>query len=168
MVFREFLVETFNVMPPWMSTFFLSALPFSELRGSIPVALVIYEMNPVLAYLMAVLGNMLPVIPILLFLGPVSNSLRRFRLWDNFFTWLFERTHKRHSEKFEKYGTLALVMFVSIPLPVTGAWTGCVASFVFGIKFRHALLAILLGVLISGVIVTSLVLSGIGVVGIVN
>ncbi|MFP4654597.1 MAG: COG2426 family protein [Methanohalobium sp.] len=168
MPLEKLFVQLFDVMPSWLSTFLLSALPFSELRGSIPVALVIYNMDPVLAYCLGVLGNMFPVIPILLFLSPVSAYLRRFKSWDYFFTWLFARTHRRHSEKFEKYGTLALVLFVAIPLPVTGAWTGCVAAFVFGIKFRHALMAIFSGVLISGVIVTTLVLSGIGVAGIVD
>ena len=168
MPFRELFVQLFDVMPSWLSTILLSALPFSELRGAIPVALVIYNMDPVLAYCLAVLGNMFPVIPILLFLSPLSAYLRRFKSWDNFFTWLFARTHRRHSEKFEKYGTFALVLFVAIPLPVTGAWTGCVAAFVFGIKFSHALMAIFSGVLISGVIVTALVLSGIGVAGIVS
>lgn len=168
MPLEKLFVQLFDVMPSWLSTFLLSALPFSELRGSIPVALVIYNMDPVLAYCLGVLGNMFPVIPILLFLSPVSAYLRRFKSLDYFFTWLFARTHRRHSEKFEKYGTLALVLFVAIPLPVTGAWTGCVAAFVFGIKFRHALMAIFSGVLISGVIVTTLVLSGIGVAGIVD
>ncbi|MBU2617583.1 MAG: small multi-drug export protein, partial [Euryarchaeota archaeon] len=89
-----------------------------------------------------------------LWLEPVSNHLRRYKSWDKFFDWLFTRTHRKHNERFEKYGAIALSLFVAVPLPVTGAWTGCAAAFVFGIKFRHALPAILLGVLIAGVVVT--------------
>jgi uncharacterized membrane protein len=119
-------------------------------------------MAPVSAYFLAVIGNMLPVIPLLLFLEPVSTYLRRFRIFDIFFSWLFDRTRRNHTERFEKYGTLALTLFVAVPLPVTGAWTGCAAAFVFGIKFRHALPAILIGVMIAGLIVSFVTVSGIG------
>ena len=82
---------------------------------------------------------------------------------DVFFNWLFRRTYHRHNAMYERYGTIALALFVAIPLPVTGAWTGCAAAFVFGIQFRHALLAILAGVLIAGTIVTTITLGGVGV-----
>ena len=87
--------------------------------------------------------------------------LRRYRIFDIFFSWLFERTRHNHSESFEKYGTLALIIFVAIPLPATGAWSGCAAAFVFGIQFRHAFPAILAGVMIAGLIVSIVTLTGI-------
>jgi uncharacterized membrane protein len=96
-----------------------------------------------------------------LYLDPVSTYLRRYRIFDSFFTWLFERTHRNHSVRFEKFGLLALTLFVAVPLPVTGAWTGCAAAFVFGIKFRHSFPAILTGVMIAGLIVTILTVTGI-------
>ena len=140
-------------IPDWISVILVAAMPISELRGAIPVAMM-YGFDPLTAYLLAVIGNLIPVVPLLLWLEPVSNKLRRYKSWDKFFDWLFTRTHRRHSEYFEKYGTIALSLFVAIPLPVTGAWTGCAAAFVFGIKFRHAFPAVLLGVLVAGVIVT--------------
>lgn len=167
MPFEEQLIELFGSVPHWLSTILLSATPISELRGAIPIAIGIYGMGPIETYILAVIGNMLPVIPLLLFLDPVSTYLRRFKIWDMFFSWLFTRTHRKHSERFERYGTLALTIFVAIPLPVTGAWTGCAAAFVFGIKFRHALLAISSGVLIAGIIVTLLTLAGIGAIDMV-
>lgn len=167
MPFEEQLIELFGSVPHWLSTILLSATPISELRGAIPIAIGIYGMGPIETYILAVIGNMLPVIPLLLFLNPVSTYLRRFKIWDMFFSWLFTRTHRKHSERFERYGTLALTIFVAIPLPVTGAWTGCAAAFVFGIKFRHALLAISSGVLIAGIIVTLLTLAGIGAIDMV-
>ena len=167
MPFEEQFIELFGSVPQWLATILLSATPIIELRGSIPIAIGIYGMGPVETYILAVIGNMLPVIPLLLFLDPVSTYLRRFKIWDMFFSWLFTRTHHKHSERFEKYGTLALTVFVAIPLPVTGAWTGCAAAFVFGIKFRHALLAILAGVMIAGVIVTAVTLSGISIIDLV-
>ncbi|MCL7412772.1 MAG: small multi-drug export protein [ANME-2 cluster archaeon] len=155
-------------IPHWVATIIIGMLPVSELRGAIPLALAPvgvggYGMSVPEAYFLAVLGNMIPVIPLLLYLEPVSDFLRRWRIFDIFFTWLFTRTHHNHSERFERYGTLALTLFVAVPLPVTGAWTGCAAAFVFGIKFRHALLAIFAGVLIAGVVVTLLTLTGISI-----
>ncbi|NYT00435.1 MAG: small multi-drug export protein [Methanocellales archaeon] len=139
-------------IPDWISVILVAAMPISELRGAIPVAMM-YGFDPWTAYILSVIGNLIPVIPLLLWLEPVSNKLRRYNSWDRFFDWLFKRTHRRHSEYFEKYGTIALSLFVAIPLPVTGAWTGCAAAFVFGIKFRHAFPAIILGVMVAGVIV---------------
>ena len=164
MSINEMLIEAFSSVPPWLSTVLLGAMPVAELRGAIPVAIGAYGMTPVEAYLLAVTGNMLPVIPLLLFLDPVSSYLRQFKSWDRFFSWLFNRTRRTHSERFERYGTWALAMFVAIPLPVTGAWTGCAAAFVFGIKFRYALAAICVGLLISGVVTTLVTLAGIGVI----
>ena len=140
-------------IPDWISVILVASMPISELRGAIPVA-IMYGFDPLTAYILSVIGNLIPVVPLLLWLETVSNRLRRYNSWDKFFDWLFTRTHRRHSEYFEKYGTVALLLFVAIPLPVTGAWTGCAAAFVFGIKFRHAFPAVLLGVLAAGVIVT--------------
>lgn len=157
-------------IPHWAATIIIGMLPVSELRGAIPLALAPtdvggYGMSVPEAYILAVLGNMIPVIPLLLFLEPVSDFLRRWRIFDIFFTWLFTRTHRNHNKTFEKFGTLALTLFVAVPLPVTGAWTGCAAAFVFGIEFRHALPAIFSGVLIAGVVVTVFTLTGITIVG---
>lgn len=168
MPFEGQLIELFSSVPHWLSTILLSATPISELRGAIPIAIGVYGMDPVETYILAVIGNMLPVIPLLLFLDPVSTYLRRFKIGDMFFSWLFTRTHHKHSERFEKYGTFALTIFVAIPLPVTGAWTGCAAAFVFGIKFRHALLAISAGVMIAGVIVTAFTLGGISIIDLLS
>lgn len=155
------VLELLSTVPPWLSTIIISGVPIFELRGAIPIALGVYGLSPLNAYVLAVFGNMLPVIPLLLFLEPVSTQLRHYTVFDRFFSWLFERTHRNHSERFEKYGILALTLFVAVPLPVTGAWTGCAAAFVFGIKFRHAFPAILAGVMIAGLIVSMVALTGI-------
>ena len=141
-------------LPAELSVIILAALPVSELRGAIPLG--IASGMPVFkTYLLAVAGNMLPVIPLLLFLKPVSDRLQRFRAGKRFFEWLYGRTRRR-AEVVQKYEALGLSLFVAIPLPITGAWTGCVAASLFGIKFRYALPAIICGVLLAGVIVTLL------------
>ncbi|MDW7730918.1 MAG: small multi-drug export protein [Methanolobus sp.] len=160
----DHLVDILSSVPDWLATIIIAAIPIAELRGAIPVAILNYGMAPSYAYFLAVLGNMLPVIPLLLFLDPVSTYLRRFRVFDMFFSWLFDRTRRNHTERFEKYGTMALTLFVAVPLPVTGAWTGCAAAFVFGIQFRHAFPAILVGVMIAGLIVSLVTVTGISLI----
>ncbi|HOW13459.1 small multi-drug export protein [Methanosarcina sp.] len=159
---ENLLVEMLASVPHWLAVMVIGAIPISELRGAIPVAMGVYGMRPVEAYFLSVIGNLIPVIPLLLFLEPVSNYLRRYRIFDIFFTWLFSRTRRNHNDNFEKYGLLALTIFVAVPLPVTGAWTGCAAAFVFGVKFRHSFPAIAAGVMIAGIIVTAVTMTGMG------
>jgi uncharacterized membrane protein len=133
---------------------FIAALPISELRGAIPIALTIYKMSVFPAYIFAVLGNIVPAIFLLLFLKSFSEYLRQWHYFDIFFEWLFKRTRRNTVEKFEKYGAIFLLFFVAIPLPVTGAWTGSAAAFIFGIRFWYAFPTIAGGVMIAGIIVT--------------
>ncbi len=147
----------FNNFPPELATFIISMLPVSELRGAIPVAIGVYHLNPVEAYFLAIIGNIVPVVFILKYIDPVSKYLMsKSKFFNNFFTHLFEHTRKKHNGKFEKWGALALITFVAIPLPITGGWSGAIAAFVFGIPFKKALPLIFLGVMIAGVIVTGL------------
>ena len=143
---------SFAVVSESIQVIVMAMIPISELRGAIPLA-IYYGMGYPEAFILAMIGNMLPVVPLLLFLDPVSNWLRRYSLFDRFFTWLFART-RRYNARMEKYGALGLIPFVAIPLPVTGAWTACAVAFVFGIRFRYAFPTILAGVIIAGIIVT--------------
>lgn len=136
----------------------LAAMPISELRGAIPLAFTM-GFSPVKAYLLAFVGNIIPVIPLLFLLQPVTNKLRHIRIFEKFFTWLFERTRRR-ATLVEKFEALGLILFVAIPLPITGAWTGCIAATLFKIRLRYAFLAILVGVIIAGFIVLGLSLAG--------
>jgi len=152
-------------------TMCIAMLPVSELRGAIPWALAQPPIGGGLgwqeAYFYGVIGNIVPVIPLLLFLEPISNRLRRHPRGDAFFNWLFARTRRR-GRMVERYKALGLMLFVAIPLPVTGAWTGTVAAFLFGIRFRHALPAVVGGILIAGVLVTLATLGVISFLGIVG
>jgi len=148
-------------MSPALLTVLIAMLPISELRGAIPWALWVGGLPWTTAYLLALLGNIIPVLPILGLLGPAERQFRRWPPMDRFFTWLFERTRSR-SSLVERYEALGLMLFVAVPLPVTGAWTGCVAAYLFGIRRRYALPAIVAGVAIAGVVVT---LAALGVIG---
>lgn len=136
----------------------LAALPVSELRGAIPLA-VAMGFSPVKAYLLSVAGNILPVLPLLFLLQPVSERLRHIPVFDRFFNWLFERTKKK-AALIEKFEMLGLILFVAIPLPITGAWTGCVAATLFKIRFRYAFISVLAGILLAGIIVLGLSVAG--------
>ena len=161
MTFEEILLNILGFIPSKeLIVVLLAALPVSELRLSIPIAIIKFNIDPITAFALSVIGNMIPVVLLLLFLEPVSNFMRRWKIWDRFFTWLFDRTYHKHNEKFEKYGSMGLAVFVGVPLPVTGAWTGCAAAFVFGFKFKNAFLAILAGVIMAGIVVTVLTMTG--------
>jgi uncharacterized membrane protein len=147
------IVDFFSQFSAEVATFFIAMLPVSELRGAIPYAVTLGGLSWQEAYVIAVIGNFIPVIPILYFIGPVSEWLRRNRFFDRFFTWLFART-RRKGKLIEKFEMIGLVLFVAIPLPVTGAWTGTLAAFLFGVRKPLAIPAILLGICIAGVVVT--------------
>ena len=160
---RESIIHFFEVLPLEWTTFVIAMLPIVELRGSIPYAIGMGMTWPQ-AYLISVVGNLVPIIPILLFLGPVSAWLERLPGFGRFFNWLFARTRRR-SRLVERYGPWGLTLFVAIPLPITGAWTGSAAAYIFGIPFRRSFPAILGGVLLAGAVVTLAVKGVIGLGG---
>jgi len=137
-------------------TLAVSMMPIFELRGAIPLAVLHFKMPMIQAYLISWVGNLIPVLPIIYFLEPIRNGLSHIKFVEKFFKWLYERTYRR-GMKVMKYGAIGLTLFVAIPLPITGAWTGAVAAILFGIKPRYAFPAIILGVTIAGIVVTSLV-----------
>jgi uncharacterized membrane protein len=138
-------------IPKEYAVIIFGALPISEVRGAIPLALY-FGMPSFKAFWLSVLGNILPIIPWLVFLDPITNALRKIKFLARFFNWFFERT-KNKAGLVEKYEALGLAIFVAIPLPMTGAWSGAIAASLFKIKFRYAILAILAGIIIAAVIV---------------
>jgi len=150
----------------------ISLLPIVELRGAIPAGHLLLPRAPdekrfgaadwkrsAKIFALAVIGNMLPVPFILLLLGPISSLCMRVPLGKRFFEWLFART-RRKTAGLEKYEFFALTVFVAVPLPVTGAWTGAMAGWLMGMSFWRALASIFLGVCGAGVIMTALSLLG--------
>jgi uncharacterized membrane protein len=134
----------------------VSMLPIFELRGAIPLAVLYYDMPVISAFLLSWVGNLIPILPIIYFLEPIRKALSHIGIVDKFFTWFYARTYKR-GEKVMKLGAIGLALFVAIPLPVTGAWTGSVLAILFNIKPRYAFPAIILGVTIAGILVSAFV-----------
>jgi uncharacterized membrane protein len=150
----EIILHWLSVIPKEYTVIILGALPVSELRGAIPLALY-YGMPLSKAFWLSVLGNTIFVAPALFLFEPVSSRLRKFKPWARFFDWVFERT-KRNSDSIQKYEALGLAIFVAIPLPMTGAWSGVIAASLFKIRFRYAFIAIVAGVICAGLIVSTL------------
>lgn len=157
LMFMNFIYEFFMQFPDWLATFLLAMLPITELRGSIPFAMGVFGMPAWQAFSISVLGDIIPAILIVWLLKPLSEWLSaRSKICKRFFNWWFNRVTHNFEKKFEKYGPWALMLFVAIPLPVTGAWTGAVASFLFKIPRRRAIHFIAYGVVIAGLIVTAI------------
>jgi len=146
-------------LPSVLTVLGIAASPISELRGAIPWAILKYHFPWYYAFLFAIIGNLLPVPFILLFLNTLSWLLSKVSIFNRILQWLFERTRRR-GKIIERYERIGLILFVAIPLPVTGAWTGSLAAVLFGLKFKHALLSIFIGILIAGTIVTWVTLLG--------
>lgn len=131
-------------------TFVISLLPILELRGGL-LAAGILNLNPWIAYVIAIIGNLLPIPFILMFLTPIFNWMKKTKLFKGLVEKLEKKAMKNKS-KFEKGEFIALILFVGIPLPGTGAWTGALIASVMNMNKKKAMLAITLGVLMASVI----------------
>jgi uncharacterized membrane protein len=144
-----------NEIHPALATFLLAMLPIAELRLSIPIALGTLDLPLWQVYILSVIGNYIPAVLILYFFGPISRFLSKDKkVFARFFDWLFTRTRSRFDKKYKVWGNIALLFFVAIPLPVTGAWTGALAAWLFGINKKDSLVYIGLGILLAGFIVS--------------
>lgn len=142
-------------------TFFFSMLPITELRAALPWAIIKLNLNPGLAFTVSVLGNISIAFFILLFLEKTANLLSRHSdLFRKYFQKLLQRTKNRHQGKFSVLAEFALIVIVATPLPFTGAWSGCLAAFVFQIPRKKSFILVSIGVIIAGLIVLSLTLAG--------
>ncbi len=141
----------------------LSAAPISELRGAIPLGVLGYGFPVWKAYLIAVAGNFILMPPFLLFLERFSDYLmHRWYFYNRVMSWVFERTRRKHLDHFHEKPWVhwALFLFVAIPLPMTGAWSGAVVAYLLGISWKKALPTLLAGILTAGVIVSLLTSAG--------
>ena len=135
-----------------LATFLLSLVPVGELRIALPFALAL-GVNPFFAFLVSVLGNLVIIPLVYFFLEFVHHRFLHYDHYQNIFDRFMERTRKKVSPKIARWGYLGLALFVAVPLPVTGAYTGTLAAWFFGLDKYKSFLAISLGVLIAGLII---------------
>ena len=136
-------------------------IPIGELRLAIPLAIFSLNMAWYIALPVAFVGNLLPVFIIIISLDRIANFFTGFENpLGSLIIWYKRRNLDVHSNKFKKYGPFALIILVAIPLPMTGAWTGSFAAWLFGIPNRKAFILISIGLVIAGLIVTMISVAG--------
>lgn len=148
----EWLID--HNVNPYTTVLIIAMLPVVELRGAIPVGIAM-GLKWEYVILFSILGNMIPIFFILFLLKPVEKIFRKIRIFDAFFIWLYKRT-LRKSKSVEKYEQLGLMFFVSIPLPVTGAWTGSLIAYLLKFKYFMSIVFIFAGVCIAAFIVSTI------------
>ncbi len=156
-------------MKNYLYVFFVSMVPLIELRGAIPVAYVMKAANPdfnlLLAYILIAIGNMIPVPIIYFFARKVLEWGKDKPVIGGFFTFCLEKGEKGGQKLQEKAGRglfVALMLFVGIPLPGTGAWTGTLAASILDMDFKSSILAVMCGVALAGIIIGVLCTLGLG------
>lgn len=142
-------------MLKYLIIFGVSMVPLIELRVAIPIALTTFHLPVLQSYIVCIVGNMLPVPIIFLFARKVLEWGADKPIIGKFFTFCLEKGHKGGMKLKEKAGRglfVALLLFVGIPLPGTGAWTGTLAASLLDMDFKQSVMAVMLGVILAGVI----------------
>jgi uncharacterized membrane protein len=138
-----------------LAVFLAAGMPVGELRAAIPLGLFVYGMPVSCAYILSVIGNMLPVLLVYGFGGMWLRRVeRRKGRLQRMTDWFTARAKRKVENDVARNGLfVAIMLFVAVPLPFTGAYTGAIAAFALGMPFRRALLSIFLGVAVAGLLV---------------
>ena len=151
------MLSSLPIFVKYIITFFISMVPIVELRGAIPIAESM-GLNIFLYYPIAIIGNMLPVPVIFLFARKVLEWGKDKKFIGKFFTWCLEKGEKGGEKLKASAGNRgifwALLIFVGIPLPGTGAWTGTLAASFLNLDFKTSIIAVSLGVIVAGIIMS--------------
>lgn len=138
-----------------ISVFFVSMVPVIELRGGIPIGVGL-GLDPILAMVICIIGNIIPVPFIIFFIRKIFEWMKKSGTWLGKIVDKLENKVANKRGKVEKYKLLGLFLFVAIPLPGTGAWTGALIAACLNMDKKHSFVSIFLGVLAAGIIVTAL------------
>jgi len=139
-------------MDPYLIIFIITLLPWIELRGAVPIGILVFGLDPVLVFIISLLGNIAVIFPIYFGLESGYSFIRRFDLVRN----MIERAREKGKRLDGRNGFIGLALFVAIPLPVTGAWTGTLIAWVLHLDRKRAFLAIAAGVTLAAILVTAL------------
>lgn len=150
----DVLIHALSGISPELASALLASLPITELRAALPIALVVFELDPLVAYVSTVLGNLIPLILVFAFFPVFMKFVLRYAPKINVkIENHFLKLQKKHGDKYSKWGAFFLFLFVAIPLPGTGVWTGSVLAVLFKIKRTLAVPFIILGLLVAGLVV---------------
>lgn len=150
----EFFIDLFGGISKDIIIFVISLMPILELRGGL-LAATLLEVEFVRAAIICIIGNILPIPIVLLFLKFVLDILSKWSVTKKIVNWLEKKVDEKR-EQIDKYGYLGLILFVGIPLPGTGAWTGALLAVMLGLNRKKSFLCIVLGVLMAAVIMSVL------------
>lgn len=134
---------------------FISMIPLIEQRGSIPVGILAYHLNPFLVAVVALLGSFLPAPFIYIFFNKIFAWMKTVKFFEKF-TNFVEKKVQKGSKKLEKYKEIGLITFVGIPLPTTGLWTGTAVAAFMGLDFKKSMICVFIGGIISAILITIL------------
>jgi uncharacterized membrane protein len=141
---------TTTVLGKEIFVFIISLMPILELRGGLLAASLI-GLDPIPSYIISVIGNILPVPFILWFMGSILKWMKQTKKLKKIANWLDKKVEKNRS-KIEKFGFFGLVLFVGIPLPGTGAWTGCLVASVLEMDKKKSFIATMIGIIMASII----------------
>lgn len=130
----------------------LAAIPVFEVRASIPLGIAAYHLPVATTVVLSIIGSVLPVFPLLWFLNNLTEHLRKTPAFDRFFTWLFTRTRSK-SKLIEDLELVGLTLFIAVPLPGTGVWTGTIAAYLLGLRWIPTFFAATVGTAIASLLV---------------
>ncbi len=150
---QEFL--TAHGIPDWLVVFIISLFPILECRLGMFTAIVLLQMNPFVGFIISFWGNILPIPFILLLINWIFEILKKVPGINKIVFWLEEKTLKKR-DKIDKYGIWGLLLFVAIPLPGTGGWTGALLASLLHLDKKKSFGVIAIGVFIAGLIMTIL------------
>ncbi len=153
---KELLIDMVSGLPPEVAVFLLAMTPIIEVRGSIPLAIGFYNMSPLAAIVWSFLGNITAGFLVIVTAMPIVHwVIARYapvrHVWEKY----IHRIETRNRAAFEKWGAIALVLFVAIPLPMTGVFAGAVASTIFQVPLRRSLPLLLIGSIIASLLVAT-------------
>ncbi len=132
--------------------FIISIMPILELRGGL-IAASLLNVSPLTGYIVSIIGNTLPVPFILLFINKILDWMGKSKIkWMNKLSKWLDKKARKHKDSIEKYGYLGLTLFVGVPLPGTGAWTGCLAASVLNMDKKKSFISIMLGIIMASII----------------
>ncbi|MFH1541964.1 MAG: small multi-drug export protein [bacterium] len=146
-----FLVELLRGLPKELIILIISATPVIEVRGAVPIGLIMLQLEPIKVIMFAILGSIIPIIPLLWFLNLATERLRKIAAFDRFIEWLFARTRAK-SKLIAEWELIGLTLFVAIPFPGTGVWTGTIAAYLLGLPLIPTVICATIGTTIASII----------------
>lgn len=144
------MIEFLSNFPDWLKIIISAAVPVFELRFSIPYGILLLEMPYLHTYFLSVIGSIIPA-PFILWLIPsILEWMKGTKTFGKLGTWIYNRGIKK-SKSLDKYSFWGLVIFIAIPLPGTGVWTGCLAASLIGVELKRGIVAAIMGTMIAGI-----------------